>query len=868
MRYDRDGYDRLGVYDRAGYTNPLSLGMNSTGAFTVRVDRTIPLDIIGTGIYSDELVNRAIPLDFAAIGDFADPLIDYAKVLFFEATGEESVSVSDRSLQLAFDGTGVFDYTDFRRIMDLPFAAEGSFTVDPFLRGLYTAWGATGAYPIVCDDPIFSSLVLFDRGRYDRGTLTTDCQTYPVRVDRTIPLNIAGTGVFVNPIFDWYLQCAWNATGEETDPLVNRTIPLSIASTGVFADITPFIPVHLLTANWGSTGTFVWGYTWLFDIEWRGRGYVVQSDPFIPIHYLSAAWGSTGSVIDPRIWRAIVNINNLLISGKISRSLADKMYSAVFQFDKTTTSDSLYWSKVVFKMPDYTGTNFNTVFVGTVPSGDVDYTNVRQYSTALGRQSFKAFDYAWYLSNQTVEPQYQVLLKYADQTAAYTHIYRLDYTSITNIFVPGDRIVGAISGDSATVVEVPVGYYIYISSMIGSDPYFQDGENITVCGTTYAHASGHAVDQRSPLYQRIYPSTYIKMLLGGGESVTGTSTPPGYFWNKVSGIYPMYFKSDSSVWGVSGQIPEIEFAFTSTTTKMDAIEKICNYMKWIFYVRWGTVDGVPDTPCAYFLPQEDLDLVVGQPLPAPVYVTSTGGTGTDAGKYLMSPFRRVISAENQYNWITVRCQGFSGEWHQSFDYQGDVYDPAYNPTGTVLKRPYIEVNQNITTYAECVARVNDLKSYYFSYVQTWTATFRQRSDFAVLQKLVVSGYGISIPDGNYRIIGIEYNYDKAGTVNEVIVQVITDSQFSAYLNLKRVFYDPIFEIQNIAQKIFNDNTVNQKGIVVVGNTLPSQEIKVVLTGVYGTVVRTAYSTTALVSNDSVTLTQDQTSGRLMAVKAT
>jgi hypothetical protein len=865
MRYDRDGYDRLGFYDRAGYTDPFSLGLNGTGAFTVRVDRTIPLEIAATGEYSDELVNRAIPLGIEATGVFDSLLVDYAKVLAFGATGAESLLL-DRSLQLAFEGSGVFDYTDFRQILALSFGAEGAFTVDPFLRGLYAAWGATGAYPIECDDPTFSSIMAFDRGRYDCGTLSTNCQIYPVRVDRTIPLNIAATGIFSNPIFDWYLQCAWGATGAETDPSVNRTIPLSIAATGVFADITPFIPVHYLTANWGSTGTFVFGYTWIFDIGWGATGHIVQSPPFIPIHYLSTAWGATGAVIDPRIWRAIVNINNLLISGKISRSLADKMYSAVFQFDKTTTDESLYWSKVVFKMPDYTGSTFNTVFVGTIPSGDVNYINVRQYATALGKQSFKAYDYAWYLSNQTVEPQYQVLLKSTDQNVAFSRRYRLAYTDIAYPFIPGDRVVGASSGHSATVIETHSDYnYIVVSSAIGSYPYFQDLENLTVCGTVYAKANGSTSNYDNPAYYfQCYPSSFIKELLGGGSTWSTYGDLPGYNWDKVTGIYPKYFKDDSSVWGVVGEIPEIEFAFTPTTTKIQAIEQICNYMKWIFYVRWDTVDSVPDVPCAYFLPQDDLDLVVGQPLPAPVYVTSTG---SDAGKYLKSPFRVVKSGENHYNWIEVRCQGLAGEWHMDFAYQEDPYDPIYNPTGVNLKRPYCENNPNITTYLECQARVNDLKAYYFQRVQTWTATFKLRSDFALLQKLIISGYGTALPDGDYRIISIEYNYDKAGTVNEVTVNIISDSSFSAYLNLKRVFYDPIFEIQNIAQKIYDDNTVNMKGIVVDGNTLPSQVIKVALTGVYGSVVRTAYSTTALAVGDSVTLTQDQTSGRLMAVKA-
>jgi len=867
--------------------------MNGTGSFTVKVDRTIPLNISGTGSVADLCepasvgqmfmdrgavdrgsfigtclitpsvkVNRTIPLSIDATGEFIDPLTNRTIPLGIAGTGSLSLLLN-RTLELSLIGQGGFDDPVIKRLVDIAFGATGSPEVDPFLRGLFTSWGATGGYLYLTGEKTFTSALFFDRGRYDLASLvSTAGMIPPILVSRTIPLSIAGTGLFTDPIFDWYLQCVWGATGHEIDPLINRTIPLVFDGTGHFDDIIPFIPVHHLTAGWSATGTFISGFTWTYDLYWGARGKLVQTNPYIPIHYLSASWGATGSVIDPRVWRAIININNLLISGKISRSLADKMYSAVFQFDKTTTSDSLYWSKVIFKMPDYTGTTFNTVFVGVIPSGDTQYTNKRMFATATGKQQFKAYDYAWYLSNQPVEPENQVFLTWADQQASYNHTYQLAYKDGTILFTPGDRIRGNYaSTDSATVISV-VGTvssgYLILSSMIGSSPYFQDGEPLAVNFVDYAKADGSAVDL-TPSPTRMYPGDYIYKLLGGDTSASK--------WAEVTGIYPLNFKSTASVWGST--IPEIEFAFTQTTTKMQAIEKICNYMNWIFYVRWGTPSGgSPDTPCACFIPREDLDVTPDQPLPVPVYVTSTTDyNAADARKHLKSSFKLVQSGENQYNWYTVRCQGLSGEWHEAYDYDGNPYDPTFNPTGTEIKRPYTENNPNITTYAECVVRVADLKAYYSSRVQTWTATFRLRSDFALLQKLIISGYETSLPDGDYRIINIDYNYDKAGTVNEVTVQIIPDAKFDAFLNLKRVFYDPIFEIQNIAQKIYDDSTTNLKGTVIVGNTLPSQVIKVAVTGVYGAVTRTAYSTVSLAVNDSVTLTQDQTSGRLMAVKA-
>jgi hypothetical protein len=66
-----------------------------------------------------------------------------------------------------------------------------------------------------------------------------------------------------------------------------------------------------------------------------------------------------------------------------------------------------------------------------------------------------------------------------------------------------------------------------------------------------------------------------------------------------------------------------------------------------------------------------------------------------------------------------------------------------------------------------------------------------------LQKLIFTGNVQGIPNDTYRIVGIEYKYADGGTVNAVECTLISDNQFTLYLNLSRVFTDSISEIQSL-----------------------------------------------------------------------
>ena len=81
---------------------------------------------------------------------------------------------------------------------------------------------------------------------------------------------------------------------------------------------------------------------------------------------------------------------------------------------------------------------------------------------------------------------------------------------------------------------------------------------------------------------------------------------------------------------------------------------------------------------------------------------------------------------------------------------------------------------------------------------TWHATFYDRSDLQKYQILNISGYGIKIPDGSYRIIKISYGYGCAK--NQVQVWFISTAMFSTLVRRGITYTDSITEIQRIVDK--------------------------------------------------------------------
>jgi hypothetical protein len=479
------------------------------------------------------------------------------------------------------------------------------------------------------------------------------------------------------------------------------------------------------------------------------------------------------------------NINTFIKSGTVSREFINKMYSANFEFDGKSTGynyfSGLYYKHVQFIIPDYIGTD-HCVFVGFFPGSQTTF------APGADSQALTAYDYGFYLSNQVLEFSDLELLTPTDQLLETKH--QLYYLSGTARFNIGDRILGGTSGDSGTVIEVNgyPGGYIVMKGMAGTGPtYFQDGENLIRCGVTVAVADGFTLDVTGIIDVQ-FPEDWIRRALGGDD------------WLSKTGIEPYRIASTAAIWDVT--VPACAFQFEELRTKMSCIEEICQKLKFIFYVKWRLVGGIY-RPCAYFINETDIDDgAAGLDLPATVTITKPSA-------FLAKPVTLDQKGEERVNQVIVKCQAFDGTWYTAIVQSSGV------DSGDEIPLTKKEINASITTQAEATQRANDLYNYYQYQVATWKATFIRRSDLELLQKMTFSGYGVDIPDGDYRIIGIEYHYAAVdhSIINEVTCTLMPASYFQSYLNLSRVFTGSIWEIQKIIKAELEKQTKNEVGTV-------------------------------------------------------
>jgi hypothetical protein len=370
------------------------------------------------------------------------------------------------------------------------------------------------------------------------------------------------------------------------------------------------------------------------------------------------------------------------------------------------------------------------------------------------------------------------------------------------------------------------------------------------------------------------------------------------FWRQTTGIEPYRINSTSSYYGPGLEKPDIDFIFEEKTTKIQAIEKICQYLEYVFLVKPRIVGtftpGVinPSEQSAYFCKESDIDdPVLGLDLPAEVTVTNPD-------PYLVSPVTEEVKGEEKYNRIRVRCQSTTGYWFTGLRETTAVIQ------GDELPIEYYEINSECSTQAEADARALDLFTYYSTQIKSWIATFNLRADFRLLQKLTFSGFwgevttatvsnagsgysvgdvltvvqagasggtflvtavngsngvtevtrqypgkkyttadnlattsssgtecllnvvatGDDIPDGTYRIVGIEYNFANGGLTNQVTCTLVLDGQFKAYLNLNRVFTSALTESQIIAREEIRKAGQNEVGTVLSVNAVTKETL--------------------------------------------
>jgi hypothetical protein len=501
---------------------------------------------------------------------------------------------------------------------------------------------------------------------------------------------------------------------------------------------------------------------------------------------------------EPSASMAIIldSIESLIISASVSRSLTDKMFSASFQFDKTSISaiPANYFTHVVFSIPDYTGAS-NVVFCGFFPSSR------SQYRPADFKDAFTAVDYGFYPTKQYLSDD---LLALRTPTFQSTYQkYRLNYDYCTDPllnFHPGDVVVGGTTGDMGRVFENHFsGYlgqgYLILVDIVGSthtvEPFFHDDEDLNVNGVTIAAADGYTMNVTgTPIV--IHPDDWVRNVLGGDN------------WAKVTGIEP-YRITAVSAWDAA--LPAVEFIFEETQSKLSAIEEIAEYCSYIFLIKWRSIGGGLYRPCAYFVPESDIDNgSVGLDLPTAVtFTVSTDSTIID--------ITLDRKGEERYNKVTVRCKSVtSSTWYTSVKQTDGCASGEDKPI------EFYEVNKDICTQAEADTRATDIYNYYSSNVETWTVTLKARSDLQFLQKATFSGYGTSyqLPNGDYRIVSIKHNYAPKGSAVTTI-QIVDNTDFTAHLKLNRVFTGAISTVRAVAKNVLALERKNRTGTIVAVN---------------------------------------------------
>jgi hypothetical protein len=508
---------------------------------------------------------------------------------------------------------------------------------------------------------------------------------------------------------------------------------------------------------------------------------------------------TTVALLPPTLIVTVPTVD-LTIGKSVSRNLSDKMAVARVDFDKSTTggvNSDVHGKRVVLLANDHTGTA-QCIFVGEYRPESATY------APAADKETLIAYSYEHYLLNQQPDDTMVVLLAPADQD---TTIYkRLPFTPVSDFHI-GKVIYGLTSGATAKIMGIPF-TRLYSSSgelyqvpsnnlalSYRSTTTFTVGETIKEYGGT-----GEAVV--ADVYWDIdfgptvmYPEDWIESALGGTNN-----------WFNKSGIYPYRMnpvdpisQDPTNVWAVVDPVLQ---QFKTTQDLLSCIQKFCETHNFIIYCNWQNLPALGGwTQCGYFVHQQDIDNPDdyafdehrGLSLPDPVNVTYPDN-------YLLGDSIRLeIKADQLKNKVKVRCQSVDGlTWYENEDVPEE---PAGLATATCspgvyygTEKPLVYSDpdtENLSTQAECQDRAEILYAYLSKKISVWTCTFRLRTDFRMLQKLVFSGYGDKIPDGTYRIIGIRPETRAAMT--HVTVTIMNDDYFMAQLKINRIYTDPTIE---------------------------------------------------------------------------
>lgn len=195
----------------------------------------------------------------------------------------------------------------------------------------------------------------------------------------------------------------------------------------------------------------------------------------------------------------------------------------------------------------------------------------------------------------------------------------------------------------------------------------------------------------------------------------------------------------------------VQQSFNATTTKLDAINQICELTGFIFYVapvNTGTEESPLWRAGAYFIDPDDIDDADdGLDLPAPAIITYPDSTLVGIPSVAGKPEERI-------NRVTVRGVDENGNWFTSIEESPNV------TSGEAYPREYYEESANWDTQSKCDIRAQRIYAYYNIGATTINATFIKRFDLRLWQKISFTGEGFdpkitTLPP--LRIVSIQYS---------------------------------------------------------------------------------------------------------------
>jgi hypothetical protein len=449
---------------------------------------------------------------------------------------------------------------------------------------------------------------------------------------------------------------------------------------------------------------------------------------------------------------------------------------------------------------------YTALYIGHVPGvvSYVDYVFVRKYAAteptlSLTRSRQNPSFQSIYVSTGAVDILSAGTDTEVKSTVLIDRITSGDTTEVTGMqaglmdCIPGDSIAEVLSNDNF-IDKVVQGTTLGVSPGMGIIKVFTDMDNYnveavtvsksindamwqltaTIDGTVspaefrhlnYSRADHDGVDRH--LFTGIVPDTRYTLQVAQNK-IDVTAFDYGWYLSAQyvpTDLLVMNLDGDKSTWdewvaalldetGITAYrmttcsaVPDKEFVFDDDTTKLDAIEEIAEATGFIFTVRW-VQSGNLYIPAAYFIDPADIDdASTGLDLPAAETIAWPDDTLV-AIPTLQSP------TDEKINRVKVRGCDSDGNWYSATLESSDV------TAGATYPREYYYESGDLASQAKVNARAAALYAYFTSDSYIIEATFKQRYDLQLFQKIRFTGSGFpeKLTDlGWLRIISITYS---------------------------------------------------------------------------------------------------------------